>query len=513
MSRACDTEVLVTAEEAFPAFERAVLAARDRIDAGFRVFDPRTPLISDEARATGDTWADLLMRKLDEGVAIRFVISDFDPVVRPDLHRDSWKSAKVFAGIRELTRNPGKLTVRISAHPARVGWGPRLVLWPKVQARLAQTCSDLSGLPDGVRTEALRCMPGLKGYVVGDSGSVRPLRHRFPPMMPVTHHQKVAVIDDAVLYIGGLDLDRRRNDTKRHETGAADTWHDVQLMTRDAELARAARQHLDRFLDECEDPRRVEAASGLLRTLSVRRRGPAKYLSPRITETGLLNHHLDCISRAEKFIYLENQFLRDPQITGALVRRAGEVPGLGLLVLLPAAPMEVAFDNETSLDHRYGEYLQSRCINRLGKAFGDRLMIVSPAQKRRAEASDRSTLAGAPIIFVHSKVSVFDDRAAIVSSANLNGRSMRWDTELGMALETPGTVRALRHKVMRAWLPETAGDEYLAAEPGTVEVWRQLAERNRASDPENREGFILPFDAEPAHDFGTPLPGVPVEMV
>ncbi len=56
------------------------------------------------------------------------------------------------------------------------------------------------------------------------------------------------------------------------------------------------------------------------------------------------------------------------------------------------------------------------------------------AQRRRMRLRtrhDRDRLGGAPMIYVHAKVSIFDRSAAIVSSANLNGRSLRWDTEAG----------------------------------------------------------------------------------
>ena len=46
-----DFEVLITADEAWPAFERAVLAARKHVVAGFRIFDLSTGLRSAEARA------------------------------------------------------------------------------------------------------------------------------------------------------------------------------------------------------------------------------------------------------------------------------------------------------------------------------------------------------------------------------------------------------------------------------------------------------------------------------
>jgi two-component sensor histidine kinase len=77
------TQILITASEAFPAFEREVLRARAEIWASFRIFDPSTRLRSPEARAVGETWWDLVVHTLRRGVAIHLTLADFDPVGRP----------------------------------------------------------------------------------------------------------------------------------------------------------------------------------------------------------------------------------------------------------------------------------------------------------------------------------------------------------------------------------------------------------------------------------------------
>jgi hypothetical protein len=83
-------EILVTAAEAYPTLERAFLAADHEIVAGFRVFDLKTRLRSAEALAVGATWFDLMIHTLRRGVSVRIVLSDFDPVARPRLHRATW---------------------------------------------------------------------------------------------------------------------------------------------------------------------------------------------------------------------------------------------------------------------------------------------------------------------------------------------------------------------------------------------------------------------------------------
>ena len=507
-------EVLITAQEAYPAFERAVIGATDRIDMGFRVFDPRTELLSREAREIGETWIDLMVAKLDQGVRISISLTDFDPVVRAEMHAGTWKSLRVLQGIAEMSKNPNLMQARVCDHPARVGWAPRLVLWTKIMDQLRATCSWLAELEVDARNDVMRSMPRLKDMVAAqDDGTFVPVQANIPPMIPVTHHQKVAVIDDTWLYIGGLDLDQRRLDTRDHKTAAAQTWHDVQAILHDPARARAARIHLERFQRECAGECAVRPPVGLLRTLSVRRTTQDTHLSPRVCDTSILDAHLEQISKTEQFIYLESQFLRDPVLTDALVARAATAPDLGIVVMLPAAPLEVAFDHDEGLDMRYGEYMQAQMLTRLQDAYGTRLFIGSPGQPRASFSDDRAAICGAPMVFIHSKVSVFDDRCAMITSANHNGRSMRWDTELGIEVTDPEQVKMVRHRVMGTWLPYNAPDRMMKPGRKAVGLWRSLAQQNARTDPENRRGFVLPHDLEASVKFGKLLPGVPVEMV
>jgi phospholipase D1/2 len=140
------------------------------------------------------------------------------------------------------------------------------------------------------------------------------------------------------------------------------------------------------------------------------------------------------------------------------------------------------------------------------------VFIASPVQPRASASTGRDALWGAPIVYVHAKVSVFDERAAIVSSANLNGRSLYWDSEAGVELTDPGEVRALRERCFRHWLPDDA-DEACLDPARAVEAWRRLAVANLRAEPARRRGFLVPYDPTPAERFGRDLPGVPNEIV
>lgn len=511
-------QVFITASEAYPALERAFLEARSEIVAGFRVFDLKTRLRSPEGLAIGKTWFDLVIHTLKRGVAIRIVISDFDPVARPRLHRATWRSMRMFCAAAELAGPGARLTVTPSMHAAVVGTGPRLILWPLAQSRLLRISGWLRRMIGAPRSAALRDMPGIRHLLIAKDAFPRPRFLTLPPLYPATHHQKLAVFDGHRLYIGGLDLDERFYDTPEHRQPAHETWHDVQLMVTGA-VAADARAHLCSFLDvvanEAPPSEQSPSRTGLrfVRTLSrQRRRGGWRFLSPEPLVSEIEAAHHDAIPQAQRLIYVETQYFRDRRLARRLAKAARANPTLAMILILPAAPDDVAFEGATGIDARLGEFLQAKCLRILRRGFGRRLFVGGAAQPRRTKARGRDQLKGAPLVYIHAKVSIFDDLRAIVSSANLNGRSLRWDTEAGLVLTAPPHVAQLRQRLMAHWLPPDAGKDYFDPDRA-LHAWAALAARNAKLPPERRRGFLLPYDLRTAENFGRAAPLLPDELV
>ncbi|MFW8633537.1 phospholipase D-like domain-containing protein [Cribrihabitans pelagius] len=480
-----DFEVLITAGEAWPAFERAVLAARREISASFRLFNFTTELLSPEARAVGSTWADLVADALRRGVRVRLVVSDFDAVMAAPLHAAAQKTlAQAAALTAELSADEAaRLSVSASLHPARAGMLTRLVFSPFVLGKLRR-------LPHRLRPRGVTYGP--------------------PNLHPVSHHQKVAVIDREVLYMGGLDLNRRRYDTPEHDLPAHETWADVQLLVRGPEAEEAAR-HLDQFLDEIAGKRRAETGGAVRRTLSAPRITPWA-LSPRTLLKEIETDHLAAFERAEKLIYLETQFLRSSKIARGLARAARRNPDLSLILVLPALPEDVAFEDNRELDARYGMALQADALNKVTRAFGARACIASPVQPRMAARETPAVLAGSPVIYLHSKVLIIDGSFGVVGSANLNGRSMRWDTESALRLTQPERVALLWQRLAWHWWREDLPPE--AHHPASASAWWQKeVRRNGVRLPEARRGLLVPHDPEQMADLRQPLPGAPEDIV
>lgn len=518
LQRQSKVRLLLTAAEAYPELERMFLAAETEIWASFRIFDPRTRLRSAPARSVGRTWFDLIVHTLSRGVRIHLVLSDFDPIACADLHRGTWRSVRMLMAAAEIAGPDARLTVIPARHPAETGILPRLFFWRQIARRLRGAARELNALGRAERAAALRDMPGLAPRLIaGRDGRLRPRMRPIPRIFPATHHQKLAVFDRRRLYIGGLDLDERRYDTPDHDRPAGQTWHDVQLVMEGPVVAEA-QAHLETFLDVTAGRSPPRPQRRLLRTLSRQRRFAAPFFGPEPLREEIGAATMMLARRAQGLIYLETQFFRDRKLAKVLARVGRENPNLGLILILPAAPEDIAFDGNDGLDARFGEYLQARALRTLARGFGARLFVGGAAQPRNAPPPDRGgngrdRLNGAPLVYIHAKVAIYDDRAAIVSSANLNARSLRWDTEAGVYINSSRDVQALRHRLVAHWLPQEADEALFRADLSAVAAWRGLALANARRRPADRRGFLLPYDLRAAERFGAAVPGVPEEVV
>lgn len=488
-----DFDVLVTAEEAWPAFERAVLNARSELVAGFRLFDLSTRLRSAEALAIGKDWFDLLADAVARGVSITIIVSDFDPVMATPLHEQAWRTVRQGAALAEVCgAKPGQVRIRASMHPARAGLLPWLGFLPAVLQRKWNALNKI----DGVRLS--RQAVGLRP---GD----------IPQMYAVTHHQKIAVIDGETLYVGGLDLNERRFDTKDHDRPAHLTWSDVQVILRGPK-AQDARRHLLSFEQVTAGKLPAPECPGIRRTLSTPRRFQMPFLSPRTCLSEIEEAHVAAFDAARRVIYIETQYLRSSAITNALIAAGERTPDLRVIVVLPALPEVLAFEDQDGLDARYGLSLQRSAVHALSHAFGERITFASPVQPRFAAREGRAVLSGSPIIYVHSKVLICDDDYGIVGSANLNGRSLRWDTEVAIEITEKAHVDILRKKVLGHWWTDDLPAE--ALDPGSMQPWWQREiRRNGVKSPPNRSGFLVPHDLDRLADMAQALPGVTEDIV
>ncbi len=543
---------LILAAEMYPELERLVLAAENRVFLAFRVFDPETATRSKEAKAAGlENWAALIRHKVTAGVTVRILLTDFEPTVAHALHASSWSS---FAALREVLRelpeaDQEQLEIIVSQHPGEVGWGVRQLLrFPmglllrRIVREFAETGGDIE--------ELLAVRPGLWRYVKMDGGTPRFRRGPVPRLWPATHHHKFAVIDDKVAIIGGLDVDERRWETRRYNQSAPETWHDVSVKLEGPAAGDAAEHfrrlwnfELPRFreitshwlqgvdrellidpLDPMPEPVALPpaadggAATGqLLRTQS-RKASRLFALGPSRHIRELMQAHRAIIFSARKTLYIEAQFFRSRRAAGWVLEAARRNPKLEVILLMPQAPDEVAFEGQGhNPAHQHGEWLQAKSVGKLKRVLKDRVGLFALGRKapldkqEKALTENGATAFGAGMIYVHSKLIIADDSRALVSSANINGRSFGWDSEFGLLWEDETSVKLFRERLWGQLLDMTPED---VPPPGEgLALWQARAEANIAKPPEEREGFILPYRLARVKRRGRPSWFVPDDLV
>jgi len=300
---------------------------------------------------------------------------------------------------------------------------------------------------------------------------------RYDDTHPVggCQHQKVAVIDDALAFAGGIDLTVRRWDTPEH---AADDprrsaygkpyppFHDLMVAV-DGEAARrlgslarerwlhATGQKLH-AVEALEDP----WPEGLQPDLADIEIGIARTLPPRgevsaVREVERL--YLDMIAAARDTLYIENQYFTAPRIAAALEKRLAEPRGPEIVLVLRLL-------SHGWLEEHTMHVLRTRLIERLRRADRhDRFRVYYPHLPGLAEGT---------CLDVHSKLMIVDDRVLRIGSSNLCNRSMSIDTECDLALESrgnaqvAGVIRSFRDRLLAEHLgatPERVGAALEAA--------------------------------------------------
>ena len=546
----CKVVPLIEAADMFPTLEHLVLDARESVWLAFRVFDPDTRTRSDRARELGlADWAALIRHAVERGVEVRLLLADFEPVLADYLHAGSWST---YRRVRELIEmlpkdDRERLQLIVIQHEGELGWGWRQLLRLLLRRRTRKVVSKLLSRKrhdDG----GLDTRPGLWRHVEWDGDSAKGWKAAPPPKLwPATYHQKFVVVDGEKAIIGGMDLDERRWDDRRHRQRADRTWHDISALIEGPVAADAARHfahlwnlELPRYraivaewIDGCSrelmldplseigrreakpPPQGGEAEVQLARTISKRSSG-AFALGPRPAIRELKAAHRNVILSARKLLYLEAQFFRSNDAADWVEQALRTSPELEVIVLIANVPEEIAFEGQTdNLAHRHGEHLQARALGRLlRKAGPNRVGLFTLAKQEEVEPSEekfeetRGTAYGSGVIHIHSKLVIADDRTCLLSSANINGRSFEWDTELGFIWREAGdAIAQFRAKL---WSQLFGG---ALPEPANLEGWRDVARRNSAAEPQDRQGFVLPYQLGRARRFGRPYWFIPDDLV
>ncbi|MDQ7783447.1 MAG: VTT domain-containing protein [Desulfomonilaceae bacterium] len=280
-----------------------------------------------------------------------------------------------------------------------------------------------------------------------------------------SHHQKIVVVDDAVGFVGGLDLTRDRWDTPEHRAqdprrvnpdGRPYTpFHDVQMMV-DGDAASSLG---DLFR------RRWKQASGEV----LQPPGPADTdpwpsgLAPDVTDVDIAISrtepafngrggvreiealYRDAIAAARDSIYIESQYFTSREVAVAVSESLKQEAGPEIVIVLP-------YESSGWLEHGTMDTGRAFILKRLHDwdATG-RLRVYYP-RVPGVRGIDMT---------LHSKVLIVDDELVRIGSSNVSNRSMGLDTECDLAMEALGddrirkAIRGLRNRLLAEHLGTT----------------------------------------------------------
>ncbi|HWL79481.1 MAG TPA: phospholipase D-like domain-containing protein [Roseomonas sp.] len=263
------------------------------------------------------------------------------------------------------------------------------------------------------------------------------------------HHMKLMVIDDTLAFCGGIDMTVGRWDTRAHDQDCParqsprgsplGPWHDATtcvdgpLARRLAELARERWQRATGERLEAppldNDPWPEDLAPNFRDTQVGIARTIAAYKDyPQICEVEALT--LRAIAATRRTLYIESQYFASRRVAEAIAARLREPDGPEVVVINP--------------DSADG-WLEAKAMD---SARSRLLRLVQQADRHgRFRIFHPVNAAGQPI-YVHAKILCVDDTLLKIGSANLNNRSLGYDTECDVAIEAEASTDAARTRAL-----------------------------------------------------------------
>jgi phosphatidylserine/phosphatidylglycerophosphate/cardiolipin synthase-like enzyme len=283
------------------------------------------------------------------------------------------------------------------------------------------------------------------------------------------HHEKLVIVDGEVAFVGGIDLTSfsgQRLDHSEHPPRDSLGWHDACFRLEGPIVADVATHFNQRWReladDEPPEPHRPEPRDGGVQAQLVRTVPEHVYDGLPRGEFSIVESYARALRAAERFIYLESQFLWSPELVSILAAKLREPPteDFRLVVLLPAHPNNGTDDTRGQL----GVLLDA------AEQGGDKRRFLACTLYQPGPD-------GNPV-YVHAKVGIVDDRWLTLGSANLNDHSLFNDTEVNVVVHDERTVREARLRLWSEHL-ERRVDE-VGGEPASVidELWRPTAAAN-----------------------------------
>lgn len=258
-----------------------------------------------------------------------------------------------------------------------------------------------------------------------------------------SQHQKIVVIDDELVFSGGMDVSTNRWDTRDHPVvseerdgpdGEYGPLHDVQMVSSGpvvADFAQLVRWRWQRVADESPIDMREEARIDenaplpdawpedfppLFENVECALARTIPFMDEVEPAQEVRHMLLDLIGEAESVIYIENQFTTRQEIAEALNKQLKLKPNLSVIIVSSYEP-KGKFECEAFWASR----IEFKAILEKG---------IDPNRVKLTYSSIEDMQGRKAYKRIHSKVMTIDNKYLVIGSSNLSNRSMTLDTEI-----------------------------------------------------------------------------------
>ncbi|WP_158905993.1 phosphatidylserine/phosphatidylglycerophosphate/cardiolipin synthase family protein [Burkholderia sp. L27(2015)] len=178
-------------------------------------------------------------------------------------------------------------------------------------------------------------------------------------------------------------------------------------------------------------------------------------------ERSITDQYLVAIKAARRSIYLENQALPVPEITGELEQALKR--GVHVVLLVPGVPEE---------------YLSEWRRRPERKAFFDPLEALGRYENFTLTGiAGRTRFGDREYVYVHAKIMLVDDVWATIGSCNLHSNSLFGHSEMNATVWDPDVVQALRCQLLREHLGQ---DTQQLDDLSAMQLYQRIARENAA---------------------------------
>lgn len=339
-----------------------------------------------------------------------------------------------------------------------------------------------------------------------------------------SHHQKILIVkgnEGLIGFCGGVDFNSDRIVSIARQPGSP--MHDVHCRIDGSAALDLLKIFTDRWTDHPDSPA-IDKAKGTLRGLTpptAAKKGDQYVQIGRTFGNGSkhagiksvtgksfytfapsgertaekLIHH--AVEQATRFIYVEDQYLADMNMSNKLL---AQLPNIERLIILIPHP--------SLNDHPNIWRFQKHFVDNLG---GSPKVVVCYLKEAFAAVDPKVVLPSTVRTYVHAKMWVIDDKFAIIGSANCGQRSYTHDSEVVAGIydeskDSPCTVHFAHDLRMRLWADHLQLKKADVFDPiGSAVHWFKpslasriaIFDQNAAKDPKNFNNLVPDSDSEP----------------